>query len=551
VAGRREIADAADAGRLRDALGVALPVGLPAAYTESNDAPLRSLVERYSRTHGPFTAAAVAHRLGVPVETAQLALASLEADERVLRGEFRPGGSGTEFCDPEVLRMIRRRTLAALRRDVEAVDPEVLGRFLPAWQRVGSTAKGPEALADVVSQLAGAPLVASSLDVEVLAPRLGDYRPADLDAMCTAGELVWVGAGGIGTKDGRVRLVFRSDTALLSAALSSIDAEAAPGDPHHVAIRERLRDRGASFWTDLLAAVAAADLPYDDATVLDALWDLVWAGEVTNDSFAPLRAKVVSTSKRSSPRRTRSRGLRSMSAAPPAGAGRWSLVADLVPVPPTSTEVSHAQTLQLLDRYGVLTREMALAEGIVAGFAGVYPVLKAMEEQGQIRRGYFVAGLGAAQFATHAAVDRLRQFRSVSDGTGSDAAVGSAFGAASEPTGPPFVLAATDPAQPYGAALPWPDNAGRPTRSAGARVVLADGHPVAWLDRSGRNLVTFPAAGDHPEWVGAVAGLVRSGRVRRLEITTVDGAPVSESSWADPLREAGFLDGYRGLILRS
>ena len=551
VAGRREIADAADAGRLRDALGVALPVGLPAAYTESNDAPLRSLVERYSRTHGPFTAAAVAHRLGVPVETAQLALASLEADERVLRGEFRPGGSGTEFCDPEVLRMIRRRTLAALRRDVEAVDPEVLGRFLPAWQRVGSTAKGPEALADVVSQLAGAPLVASSLDVEVLAPRLGEYRPADLDAMCTAGELVWIGAGGIGTKDGRVRLVFRSDTALLSAALSSIDAEAAPGDPHHVAIRERLRDRGASFWTDLLAAVAAADLPYDDATVLDALWDLVWAGEVTNDSFAPLRAKVVSTSKRSSPRRTRSRGLRSMSAAPPAGAGRWSLVADLVPVPPTSTEVSHAQTLQLLDRYGVLTREMALAEGIVAGFAGVYPVLKAMEEQGQIRRGYFVAGLGAAQFATHAAVDRLRQFRSVSDGSGSDAAVGSAFGATSEPPGPPFVLAATDPAQPYGAALPWPDNAGRPTRSAGARVVLADGHPVAWLDRSGRNLVTFPAAGDHPEWVAAVAGLVRSGRVRRLEITAVDGAPVAESSWADPLREAGFLDGYRGLILRS
>jgi len=399
--------------------------------------------------------------------------------------------------------------------------------------------------------LAGAPLVASSLDVEVLAPRLGEYRPADLDAMCTAGELVWVGAGGIGTKDGRVRLVFRSDTALLSAALSSIDAEAAPGDPHHVAIRERLRDRGASFWTDLLAAVAAADLPYDDATVLDALWDLVWAGEVTNDSFAPLRAKVVSTSKRSSPRRTRSRGLRSMSAAPPAGAGRWSLVADLVPVPPTSTEVSHAQTLQLLDRYGVLTREMALAEGIVAGFAGVYPVLKAMEEQGQIRRGYFVAGLGAAQFATHAAVDRLRQFRSVSDGSGSDAAVGSAFGATSEPPGPPFVLAATDPAQPYGAALPWPDNAGRPTRSAGARVVLADGHPVAWLDRSGRNLVTFPAAGDHPGWVAAVAGLVRSGRVRRLEITTVDGAPVAESSWADPLREAGFLDGYRGLILRS
>jgi len=431
----------------------------------------------------------------------------------------------------------------------------VLGRFLPAWQRVGSTAKGPEALADVVSQLAGAPLVASSLDVEVLAPRLGDYRPADLDAMCTAGELVWVGAGGIGTKDGRVRLVFRSDTALLSAALSSIDAEAAPGDPHHVAIRERLRDRGASFWTDLLAAVAAADLPYDDATVLDALWDLVWAGEVTNDSFAPLRAKVVSTSKRSSPRRTRSRGLRSMSAAPPAGAGRWSLVADLVPVPPTSTEVSHAQTLQLLDRYGVLTREMALAEGIVAGFAGVYPVLKAMEEQGQIRRGYFVAGLGAAQFATHAAVDRLRQFRSVSDGTGSDAAVGSAFGAASEPTGPPFVLAATDPANPYGAALPWPAQEGghRPGRKAGAVVVLVDGELVLYVERGGKTLLT---SSEDPDLLraaaGALADAVRRGSLGRITVEKADGGQLlgSDHPVVPALEQAGFHLTPRGLRMR-
>lgn len=542
VAGRAEIADAADAGRLRDALGVALPVGLPAAFTESHDAPLRSLVERFARTHGPFTAADVAGRFGIPTETATLALTALETDERVLRGEFRPGGSGTEHCDAEVLRMIRRRTLAALRRDVEAVDADVLGRFLPAWQRVGSAARGAEALTDVVSQLAGAPLVASSLDGEVLARRVLDYRSADLDVMCTAGDLVWVGAGGIGTKDGRIRLVFRSDTALLAAALGSIDVEQAPSDPHHVVLRERLRDRGASFWTDLLAAVAAADLPYDESTVLDALWDLVWAGEVTNDSFAPLRAKVAAGARRGAPKRSRSRGLRSVSSAPPAGAGRWSLVADLVPIAPTPTEVSHAQTLQLLDRYGVLTREMALAEGVVAGFAGVYPVLKAMEEQGQIRRGYFVAGLGAAQFATHAAVDRLRQFRS----TDRDA-----FGDAADPSEPPFVLAATDPAQPYGAALPWPDHDGRPTRSAGARVVLADGHAVAWLDRSGRSLVTFAGATDRPEWVGALADLVRSGRVKRLEITTVDGSPVGESVWADALRGAGFLEGYRGLILRA
>jgi ATP-dependent Lhr-like helicase len=218
-------------------------------------------------------------------------------------------------------------------------------------------------------------------------------------------------------------------------------------------------------------------------------------------------------------------------------------VADLVPVPEPPTAVAHAQALQLLDRYGVLTREMALAEGVAAGFAGVYPVLKAMEEQGQIRRGYFIAGLGAAQFATHAAVDRLREFRPADEvaPTGDDVSAAAQI----------VVLAATDPAQPYGAALAWPENAGRPTRSAGARVVLADGRPVAWLDRGARVVVTFPESSQHPHWVDALAALVTSGRASRLEVATVDGEPVATSPWADPLRSAGFADGYRGLVRRG
>ena len=539
VAGTARLADAADAGRLRDALGVAIPLGLPAAFTESHDAPLQSLLERHLRTRGPVLPADVAARFGVPLEMASLALGALEADERVLRGEFRPGGSGVELCDANVLRIIRRRTLAALRHEVEAVEPEVLGRFLPAWQRVGSAGRGPEALVDVVAQLAGAPLVASTLDLDVLGTRLASHRAGDLDALCTAGELVWLGAGGIGAKDGRVRLVFRNDIALIAASIDHGDSESVPSDPHHAVIRDHLGARGASFWADVQGAVASAGLPYDEGTVLGALWDLVWSGEVTNDSLAPLRARVAGAG--GAPRRARSRGLRSLSSSPPAAAGRWSLVASLVAAAPTPTEVAHARALQLLDRYGVLTREMALAEGVAAGFAGVYPVLRAMEEQGQIRRGYFVAGLGAAQFATHAAVDRLRELRPGA----------TTFGDGDEPVTPPVVLAATDPAQPYGAALPWPDHVGRPARAAGARVVLGDGLPLAWLDRAGRAVVTFPEAQVRFDWIDALAGLVRAGRVRRLELATVDGEPLATSDLAPRFREAGFLDGYRGLVLRS
>ena len=534
LGGRVCIADAADAGRLRDALGVAIPLGLPAAFTESHDQPLASLIERFARTHGPFHAGALVERFGVPIEAVLFVLEGLVRDSRMVTGELRPSGSGIDWCDAEVMRVIRRRTLAALRRDVEAVEPQVLGRFLPSWQRIGSTARGPRALADAVAQLAGVPLVASTLDREILAQRVGDYRPEALDALCTTGELVWIGAGAIGSRDGRVRLMFRDDAGLLGAVAAAHDrlaeSDARPMDPHHEVIRSRLRDRGASFWADIVAAVATAELPYDEPTVLAALWDLVWAGEVTNDSIAPLRAALANRRTQ----RARS-GLRAR-ACPASALGRWSLVGELLAAGTEPTQTAHAQALQLLDRYGVLTREMALAEGIEAGFAGVYPVLRAMEEQGQIRRRYFIDGLGAAQFASHAAVDRLRDHRE--DVADPDEATY-------------LVLAATDPAQPYGAALGWPANTGRPSRSAGARVVLADGHAVAWIDRSTRTVLTFPAAVDFRDWPRALAGLVASGRAARLEIATVDGSPVTESPFRQGFVEAGFADGYRGMILRA
>ena len=536
LAGREVVADAADAARLRDAAGAALPVGLPASSTEPVDDPLGDLCVRYARTHGPFLARDIARWLGVGEQPVTARLASLVAGGRLLRGEFRPGGADREFCDAEVLRRIRRRCLAVLRQEVEPVPPEALARFLPAWQGVGGRRRGVDALADVVAQLQGAPVAASVLEVDVLASRVLGFKPADLDQLCTSGEVVWVGAGAIGATDGRVRLVFRDQAALLVPA-----AEPCEGAVHD-ALRNRLRDRGASFWPDLVAAAQAASLPYDTETVLAALWDLAWAGEVTNDSLAPLRARIArqprSRTSRPSPRAGRSRRgrlrLGGLSATgPPSAAGRWSLVEPLLSPRPSPTESALARAHQLLDRYGVVTRETALGEGAEGGFAGVYPVLKALEERGEARRGYFVAGLGAAQFALPGAVDRLRADR------------------APEPDAAPVVLAATDPAQPYGAALAWPPSPGRPARTAGAHVVLADGVPLVVLERGGRSLATFEGAEATDAWIEAVIGLVKDGRLRKLEIAKVDGTPVRETPWAARLEAAGFTCAYKGMLYRT
>ena len=213
-------------------------------------------------------------------------------------------------------------------------------------------------------------------------------------------------------------------------------------------------------------------------------------------------------------------------------------MAPLLTGPGSATEVMHARAWQLLERHGVLTREAVLAEGVEGGFTAVYGMLKALEERGQVRRGYFVAGLGAAQFALPGAVDRLRATRE----PGPDSGL--------------LLLAATDPAQPYGAALPWPDAVGRPARAAGALVVLDDGVLRAWLDRRGHHLVTFPAGavgGDERSdaWVLALIEAVKDGRVRSLEVRKIDGLPAGESELAPVLRSRGFADGYRGLVLRG
>ena len=534
IGDRDVLAASDDAARLRDALGVALPVGLPAVFTEPVDDPLGDLALRYARTHGPFLTRDLARWLGIAGDRVGAALTRLVDEGRLLKGEFRPGGYEREYCDDEVLRQLRRRSLAALRREVEPVEPEALARFLPGWQGVGGARRGVDGLAEVVGQLQGTPIAASVLDTDVLPARVRGFRPSDLDELCTTGEVVWVGAGSVGPRDGRIRLLFRDQAALLLP-----DGADPPTDPMHEALRDHLAARGASFWPDLVAAAQTAGLPYDQETVLAALWDLVWAGEVTNDSLAPVRALVAGRSGREGGRRAaggrrgRPRPGQVTRLGPPTAAGRWSLVAGLRQPTPSPTEAAHARAQQLLDRYGVLTREAALGEGLSGGFAGVYPVLKALEERGEVRRGYFVAGLGAAQFALPGAVDRLRTSREP------------------DPAAAPVVLAATDPAQPYGAALPWPDSPGRPARTAGAHVVLVEGEPVVLLERGGRSLITFAPAADSDVWIEPLMELVKDGRLRKLEIAKVDGVPIRETPFAARLDAAGFSPGYKGMLFRA
>jgi ATP-dependent Lhr-like helicase len=529
VSGEVRLVAVEDAAALRDALGVSLPIGLPGVFTEATDRPLETLVARYARTHAPFLASQAAARLGAGVDRVRAALDALEASGRVTHGEFRPadGGSGVEreWCDVDVLRRLRRRSLAALRKEVEPVDASTLGRFLPAWQGLVPPSTGPDVLMDAISRLQGAAVPASILEHDVLPARVRGFRPVDLDALCASGDLVWIGAGPLGADDGRVSLYVRDQVRLLAPP----PPEEPPTGPLHVSIRGHLARHGASFWPDLVQAAGTGD----ERVVLSALWDLVWAGEVTNDTLAPLRALTARRS-RATPRpgsRPRPGALRRTG--PPAGAGRWSLVAPLLEPPPSPTEVAHARALQLLDRHGVLTREAVLSEGVPGGFAGVYGVLKALEMSGKVRRGYFVDGLGAAQFAVPGAVDRIRAFRESVRGD--------------EPTA--VLLAATDPAQPYGAALSWPSGPGRPARQAGAFVVLVDGELAAFLERGARSLLTFGA--DAAAWADALATLPKDGRLRKIELTRIDGGPATDSPIADRLRAAGFTDGYRGLTLRS
>jgi ATP-dependent helicase Lhr and Lhr-like helicase len=537
VGGQDRVAAAEDASRLRDAIGVALPPGLPQAFTDPVDDPLGDLVARFARTHGPFTTAECAARLAVPTERVEATLRWLERQDRVLQGEFRPAGIAREWIDQEVLRRLKRRSLAALRAEVEPVDGAALGRFLPAWQHVRSASGAPrrrgiDALAETVAQLQGAPVPASVLEADVLPARLEGYRPSDLDQLIAAGEVVWLGVEPLGASDGRVVLCFRDQVNLL---VPDPVGEPPEGEVHD-ALRAHLAHRGASFWPELLRASGVPD----EELVLAALWDLVWAGEVTNDTYAPVRALGRGRGSRGTGRGGRPRPGRLTRIGPPSAQGRWSATRDLVEPAASATERAHALAGQLLERHGVLTREAMRVEAVTGGFSAVYPVLKALEEAGQVRRGYVVAGLGAAQFAAAGAIDRLRSYRDPATERAEDAA-------------PDVVLlAATDPAQPYGGALAWPPSAGRPARAAGAFVLLVDGTPAVYVERGGRSLVTF----DHPapadRWLPALGTLVSSGRLRKLEVLKVDGVAVHDAAeWPARLEAAGFTPGYRGLLLRG
>jgi len=529
-----------DVARLRDGLGAAPPVGVPQAFLEPVADPVGDLVARYARTHGPFLAGDPARRLGLGVAVVSQTLARLEAAGRVVEGEFRPGGSGREWLDAEVLRRLRRRSLAALRREVEPAPQEAMARFLGAWQGIGPA--GPrsadaDALFRVVEQLQGAAVPASALERQVLAARLPGYHPGLLDQLCATGEVVWAGAGALGSDDGWVALYLAEAAPLLAPEPLPVELS-----PLAQRVRDALAGRGAMFFRQLSDTVGEGN----DRELLLAVWELVWAGHVTNDTLAPLRALVTggsrpSTRRRPAPRRHGRRGVPTPArVGPPAAAGRWSLVPTEAPDP---TRRLHAVAEQLLDRHGILTRGAVVAERIPGGFAGVYPVLKAMEDAGRCRRGYFVDGLGGAQFAVPGAVDRLR---SLTD----------------PPSSPQTqVLAAADPANPYGAALAWPERTSegagerpghRPGRKAGAVVILVDGDLVLYVERGGRSLLTFT---DHPDRLAraadALALAVRDGALGRLAVEKADGETVFDSPLARALTEAGFRPTARGLRLRG
>ena len=511
---------AEDAARYRDALGVTLPPGLPQAFLVPAPRALESLLVRWARTHVPFFASEPARRWLLPEAVVEKALRSLAARGEILAGEFRPGHVGREYCHPDVLRVLRRRSLARLRAEVEPVPTDTIARFLPAWHGIGVPARGLDRLLESIFQLQGVPLPASVLETDILSARVADYRPQMLDELISMGEVAWIGRGALGATDGRVALLMRSD----AARLVPDPIELHQGELHR-RIRQRLESRGASFFRQIYDAAGGGDAE----AVLDALWDLVWAGEVTNDVFSPLRMRGPAPRRQGRGRgrfpRPMLRDLSLLSFSHPRAAGRWSLVAELGHGSPPPTERLHALAGVLLQRYGVLTREAVLAEGWSGGFAALYPVLRAMEDAGRIRRGYFVDGLGGSQFALPGAVDRLRASR--------------------EPDASLLVLAATDPANPYGATLPWPALEGRMARVAGAYVVLAGGELRLYLERGGRSLLTSgPVA---PDQVQALARAVS--RQGRLEIQRVDGCAVHESPLAATLREAGFGSTPRGMVV--
>jgi ATP-dependent helicase Lhr and Lhr-like helicase len=537
--GEQWVAGIEDASRLRDALGVPLPIGVPVAFIEPVADPLGDLVGRYARTHGPFTAAAAALRLGLGVAVVTDTLRRLADERRVTEGEFRPGGTGTEWCDVEVLRRLRRRSLAALRKEVEPVEQAAFARFLPDWQHLGGKAlRGVDGVAAVIEQLAGVPVPASAWESLILPARVRDYSPAMLDELTATGEVVWSGTGRLAGNDGWVALHLAD-----ALPLTLPDAEPTDRTPLEQEVLATLGGGGAFFFRQLADTVGATD----DGALTTALWNLVWDGLVTNDTFAPVRALTGSghTAHRTQRRAPRARAYRGrgrpampVRSGPPTAAGRWAIL----PLPETDPTVRAASTAELLlDRYGVVTRGAVQAEQVPGGFALVYKTLAALEEAGRARRGYFVEHLGAAQFSTAGTVDRLRTHSRATD---DDA-----------PDPEPLVLAATDPANPFGAALPWPDatEAGhRPGRKAGALVVLVDGSLAAYVERGGRTVLLFTADETvRRRAAEGLAALVKANGVPQLVVEKVDGEFALGSPFGKQLEGAGFAATPKGLRLRA
>ncbi|MGZ4375099.1 MAG: Lhr family helicase, partial [Gaiellaceae bacterium] len=502
---------AEDAGRYRDALGVMPPGGLPEVFLEGAPDALDQLVARYARGRGPFTTAQAIERFGRDVEPL---LHQLERQEKLVRGELRPGGTEREWCDPDVLRRLRRASLAALRKEVEPAEQAAFGRFLPHWHGIDRRATLREALVP----LQGLSLPVALWESDVLPRRVPGFNPGQLDQLCASGEVVWVGAG-----LDRVAVFFRED----APALGRPAAAARPEGEAHDRIREAL-GRSAEFWYDLVTSTGL-----EAEVALPALWDLVWAGEVTNDAWTPLRAGRRYQSPKATQRGRPRRFSRQRSAGITATQGRWSLTDKLFPGRPDARALAEL----LLERQGIVTRDGVRGEGIAGGYGAVYGELRALETLGVCRRGYFVESLGGAQFAVPGAVERLRELRPRED---------------EEPE--PLVLPAADPAQPYGAGLPWPKRAGaRAARVAGAQVVLLGGQPALFVERGGKSLV--PLRDPEDDWLRvALKALVehvkKGGSKKRLAVERFDGEPVGETEIMPLLLEAGFLAGPRRAVLR-
>jgi ATP-dependent helicase Lhr and Lhr-like helicase len=542
LAGETRFVAVEDAVRFRDALGVRLPAGLPEAVLVPVREALGELVSRYARTHGPFTAEELCRRFGLAQAVASARLAVLVGKGWLLEGAFRPGGSQREWCDASVLASLRQRSLAKLRRAVEPVEAQTLGRLLSTWHGLVRKRPGLDAILDAVERLQGCPLPASVLESDILPARVAQYQPADLDTLAAAGEVVWVGVEPLGVRDGRLSLYLPDQLPRLLRPGSITAASAEPLPERAQAVLAYLQNAGASFFGPLHQGVGGG---FPRPTV-EALWSLAWRGLITNDTFRALRGFLSPPGERKGRRRPGpAPSYRSRRAFPPSAEGRWSLLETGTATPLTPTEWSSAVAQQLLSRYGLVTRAVAQSEGLVGGFSAVYDVLKALEESGRIRRGYFVSGVGATQFVLPPVVDLLRSLRAAPE------------------TAEVVLLAATDPANPYGALLPWNESdapePARAARAVGAHVVLVDGALAAWIGRGGRQAwVWLPEA--EPDRSRVARGVAEQfsvlGRAAQAErhgglvLAEINGQHSTQHGLALFLTEVGFTPSSLGFHLR-